>query len=107
MNVEATSEQPTTVERKTHPPLSSSDLLGTFTPTTHWRDDEKALYVTLETKQMIAVLHHAPIPFDESKEAKWGRRILEEIHRMYLEHVKKYGACEVRIIHRRYDGEIV
>ena len=28
MNVEATSEQPTTVERKTHPPLSSSDLLA-------------------------------------------------------------------------------
>lgn len=87
--------------------VASSELLGTFSPTCHWRDDEKALYVTLNTKQIVAVLHHAPIPCDQSPEARWGRKILEELHRMYLEHVKKHGACEVRIILRRYDGEIV
>ena len=86
---------------------SLENRLGTFAPTTHWNDDEKVLYITLETKQTGAVLHHAPIPSDESNEAKWGRQILEEIHRMYLEHLKKHGACEIRLIHRRYDGEIV
>jgi hypothetical protein len=101
---------PPTVERVRAQWKASAEhaiMLGTFAPTTHWNDAEKVLYITLETKQMVAVLHHAPIPSDESKEAKWGRRILEEIHRMYLEHVKKHGACEIRLIPRRYDGEIV
>ena len=101
---------PPTVERVRAQWKASAEhalLLGTFAPTTHWNDDERVLYITLETKQMVAVLHHAPIPSDESKEANWGRRILEEIHRMYLEHIKKHGACEIRLIHRRYDGEIV
>ncbi len=36
MNVEATLELPTTVERKTHPPLCSTDLLGRTVAKRYW-----------------------------------------------------------------------
>jgi hypothetical protein len=43
MNVEATSEQPTTVERKTHPPLVSSVLLA-GQPKPYYQDASVTIY---------------------------------------------------------------
>lgn len=84
--------------------VASKDLLGTFSPTCTWDDNSKVLTVILEQKQLIACLHHAPIPSDDSPEAKWGRKILEEIHQLYLHRYQKHGSCEVRITQRHYDG---
>ena len=63
MNVETTSEQPTTVERKTHPPLVSSALFGVIYCDPPWRYDFAACeetsiekhYPTMATEEICAL----------------------------------------------------
>lgn len=81
--------------------------VGTIAPTCHFDEASKDIVVALEAKQMTAITNKASNPRDHSAAARWGRCILRRIGARYLECCQMYGACEVRIVRRRYDGEPV
>jgi hypothetical protein len=81
--------------------------VGTIAPTCHFDEAAKAIIVVLELKQMTAITNRASNPGDQSAAARWGRRLLKEMGARYRECCRTQGACELRIIRRRYDGEPV
>jgi hypothetical protein len=74
-----------------------------ISPTCHYDTETKTLWVILELNQ-IRALALAGIPSDNSADAMIGRGLLKEIDELHDQHTEKHGACEVRIIQRRYDG---
>lgn len=81
--------------------------VGNFTPTMFWDEKELVLTVVLEREQFISVSIKASRPFDNSNEAIWGRKILQEIHAEYLKRLETDGSCTVKIVPRKYDGGVV
>lgn len=70
-------------------------MTGTFTPTCYCDQNERTMFVILETSQI------AELTIGRSE---WSKKLLVEIQSQFEDFCYRFGYSEIKIIRRRYDG---